>query len=79
MRVRVVEVTTSHLYRVEKSSFNRIFVGMKFFVKLESGLIFRFKTDHMILQPRRLITDVVSHVFTRSGLPDWVSGLVVTV
>jgi hypothetical protein len=79
MRVRVIEVTTSHLYRNEKSSSSRIFAGVKVLVKLEDGTIIRFKTDHMMLQPRRVITDVVSHVFTRSGLPDGVSGLVVTV
>lgn len=79
MQVKVKEVTTYHLYKKENTSSNKIFAGMKVVVKLGDGKIIRFKTDYIIVSPRKVITKVINHVYMRTGLPAGVSELVTLV
>ena len=79
MQLKVVEVNTCHLYRAQKDGSSNTFAGMKVVVKLSDGKVIKFKTDYIMVRPRLVINQVISHVFTRSGLPDGVLELVTLV
>lgn len=77
MNVKIKEVRTCNLYKnLNDGSGGRSFVGMKVSVTLQDGRVIRFKTDYIMGQPRKVISKVIQHVYTRSGLPDGVLDLV---
>lgn len=80
MKVKVKEVKICNLYKnLNDGLGGKSFVGMKVTVKLEDGKTIRFRTDYIMSRPRRVVADVVRHVFNRSGLPEGVSELVTVV
>ena len=77
MKIKVKEIRTCNLYKnLNDGLGGKSFFGMKVVVKLEDGKTIKFKTDYMMGRPRKVVADVVRHVFNRSGLPEGVIELV---